>query len=440
MDGRNDRGEGSVPEAAPAASRVLSRHLILSLYVPAVILALGNGIALPALPVYARSFGVSFGTASLVLVATGVGSLVAGLPTGYLLDRVGRRKVVLAGPLLTAVSSFLMVTAQSFPELLVYRFIGGVAMQMWMLGRLAIITDSGAEGQRGRQITSMHAVDSVGRIAGPLVGGLIATAWDVRVPFLIHGLLCLVAVVPSFKLIKETAPRLIDRNWERVDGLAEAPKPGYGWMLALPIMVFLAAQFLGSVTRGALNNGALDLYAVYHYDVNAAMIGALGTAATVLGIPITVGAGAVMDRFGRKATIIPGFTMLGAALAFQALTAYNDWPFTAYIAAYLIVQGANMVTTGNMQVLGTDIAPAHARGSFFGVSQTIVQVGQVISPTAFAFLTERVSAAAGFLFLGASSLAVALLIGILIQDPIRARRGAQERNAPMPSPPGRVVG
>ena len=155
--------------------RVFTRHLVLSLFVPATILALGQGIALPAVPVYARSFEVSFGVAALVFVATGIGSLVAGIPTGFLLDRIGRRKVVLTGPLLTALASFLVVTAQSFPELLAYRFLGGVASQMWMLGRLAIITDVGGDKQRGRQITSMHAMDSVGRIAGPLVGGLIAT-------------------------------------------------------------------------------------------------------------------------------------------------------------------------------------------------------------------------------------------------------------------------
>src|SRR5438309_8925219 len=97
----------------------LSRQNVLSLYLPAVILSLGQGIALPALPVYARSFDVSLGVASFALVASGVGGLAAGLPTGYLLDRFGRRNIVLAGPLITALASFLVVRADSFPELLV---------------------------------------------------------------------------------------------------------------------------------------------------------------------------------------------------------------------------------------------------------------------------------------------------------------------------------
>ncbi len=82
-----------------------------------------------------------------------------------------------------------------------------------------------------------------------------------------------------------------------------------------------------------------------------------------------------------------------------------------------------------MQTLSTDIAPAHARGSFFGFSQTVVQVGHVLSPAMFAVLTENVSAASGFLFLGACSLSVAILVGMLVRDPIRERRQAEQREA-----------
>jgi MFS family permease len=57
------------------------------------------------------------------------------IPTGLLLDRVGRRPILLVGPVLAAASSFLIAAARSFPELLVYRFIGRWAAQMWRESR-----------------------------------------------------------------------------------------------------------------------------------------------------------------------------------------------------------------------------------------------------------------------------------------------------------------
>jgi len=403
----------------------LSRQNVLSLYLPAVILSLGTGIALPALPIYARSFDVSLGVASFALVTYGLGGLVAGIPTGYLLDRFGRRNIILAGPLVTALSSFLVVIAQSFPELLIYRFIGGIASQMWMLGRLAIVADTGADSQRGRQITGMHAMDSAGRIAGPLIGGLLASGWDVTLPFVVHGLLCLVAVVPSFRLIQETSPNALRRTGGDRQS-EEAHPPLRTWLLTFPILMFLIAQLLGSVCRGALNNGTLHFYAVYAYDVSAVTIGFLGTAASALSVPIIVAAGAVMDRFGRKATIVPGFTLLGLALGFMALTAYEGWSFELYVVAFLVVVATNNFTTGSMQTLSSDIAPRHARGSFFGLSQTVVQVGHVLSPAGYAWLAENVNATAGFVFLGAASFAVVLIAVTVIREPVRDRR-AKER-------------
>lgn len=417
------RRPGGPPLSQPAERPILSRDTVLSLYLPAAILALGLGIVLPALPVYAKSFGVSFSLASMVIVASPIGSLAAGVPTGYLLDRLGRRRVILAGPILAALASFLMATAQTFPELLFYRFLGGAATQMWSLGWLAIITDTGSDSQRGRQITGMHAMQSVGQVAGPFVGGVMATLWDVRVPFVLYGVLCLIAVVPGFLLIKETSPTArAEPNQPR-----EARRRGLSleWVLTAPILLFLTAQLVGAVTRGALQHGSLNFYAVYVYEVDAATIGFLGTAATALSIPIMVVSGAVMDRFGRKATILPGFASLAVALAFMALTAYNSWPFASYAVAFLVVVATNTITTGTMQTLGADIAPPGVRGSFFGLSQTVVQIGHIASPIAFALLSEHISAAAAFLFLAVQSLAVVVIVGLWIRDPVHARQKAE---------------
>ena len=63
---------------------------LLSIYLPAFILATGVSIAAPALPLFAKSFQVDFGTASLVVIVNQVGSAMSTLPTGYLIDLFGR--------------------------------------------------------------------------------------------------------------------------------------------------------------------------------------------------------------------------------------------------------------------------------------------------------------------------------------------------------------
>jgi MFS family permease len=407
------------PQPSPS---IFSRDNILSLYLPAVTLALGNGIAAPALPVYAKSFEVTFGVAALVLIVYEVGGALATLPTGFLIDRIGRRKVLLAGPILVAISSILVALAHSFPELLVYRFIGGWARQMWMLSRLTVIADTGAERQRGRQITGMIAMESSGRLLGPAIGGFLASAWGVRVPFLVHAALSIAAIVPSFALIRETAPIRLPRAGGAGSGGEPTVAVGLAALLTLPVLVFFCAQFLAAVTRGTLVAGSLHLYAVYAYNVGPDTIGILAASAGIVGIPILFSTGHIMDRFGRRATAVPGFVFLGLALCFMAVTSLANLPFGAYVLAFFSVQTSQSITAGNMQVIGSVIAPAHLRGRFFGVWRLIGEVGSAISPAVFALLAETYKYGVGFMFLSITSLCTAILLAIRVGHGARDER------------------
>ncbi len=398
-------------------TRVLSRENILSLYLPAATLALGAGIAIPALPVYVKSFDVSFGVASQVFVAHMLGGLLASIPTGFLVDRFGRRKVVLLGPVLVALSSFLTASAQSFPELLVYRFLGGWAQQMWMLGRLAMIADTGGDRQRGRQITGMLGMETVGRLLGPTAGGFLAAAWDIRVPFILHGVLSLLAIIPSYKVLRETAPA--SGRSARAEGGGGPSQSTIAALLVYPVLIFFFAQFLASLTRGTLHSGAVNLYPVYWYGIGPETLGVISTMAGAVGIPIVFSTGAIMDRFGRKKTVVPGFVLLSLGLAFIAATAFLRLPFEAFVVAFLVMHAAQNITSGNMQVIGSDIAPAHVRGKFFGVWRTVGEVGQVASPLAFAYLAEAYDYGIAFMFLCATAMATALVLGTQVKEPLK---------------------
>src|SRR5678815_6197119 len=73
---------------------VLSSYQFLTLYFPAFILALGYSIATPAIPIFAKSFDTGFAIASLVIVVHALGGLIAAVPTGFLVDRLGRLSLI----------------------------------------------------------------------------------------------------------------------------------------------------------------------------------------------------------------------------------------------------------------------------------------------------------------------------------------------------------
>ncbi len=408
--------------------RFFSQQNLLSLYLPAFTLALGNGIAAPALPVYAKSFDVDFGVAALVIIIYEVGGLLATIPTGFMMDRFGRRRILLAGPILVAIASVLVATAHSFPELLVYRFVGGWARQMWMLSRLTVISDTGASESRGRQISGMIGFEGMGRLMGPAVGGFVAAATDVRVPFLLHAVLALLAIAPSFKLVKESMPGSAARQAADVPA-GERRTGAMAALLTVPVIMFFVAQFLASFARGTLIGGSVQLYAVYQYAVGPEVLGALASATAVIAIPIMFSTGHLMDRFGRTVTAVPGFLLLSVALVFVAATDFAHLPFSAFVVSLFVTQASQSLTAGNMQVIGSVIAPEHMRGRFFGVWRLIGEIGSTASPAMFAVLSTQHSYAAGFLSLSVAALGAAVLLWTHVRRALGETRVRGGRNA-----------
>ena len=408
---------GGGPKGGPVAADASGTqsgylYLFLSLHLPAVALGLGQGITTPILPVFAQTFGVSVGVASLLFVAQMFGGLTAGLPVGWAIDRYGRRRMLLAGPIVTATAVFLTATVPVFWLFLVYRFIAGWGQQMWMLSRLTTIADQGGS-SRGRQITSMPGIQRIGMLAGPLIGGVAAELWGLRVPFLLHGIVVLLAVIPSFLVVKESAPPP-----PRSDA-TDTAGDDFSWrtLLKPPIPVLFTAQFFATITRGgAIGGGTIFLFGVYAYGIGALDLAVLSSVMALAGIPLTLASGYVMDRYGRKVTIVPGLVLSGMAMLFLAATAAFGWGYWAFVTGFVWMQLLNAMMSGSMQTIGTDFAPPNARGRFFGIGRMVSQGGFMANPLSFSALTAVSGFTAAFAFFGGTGFIAAMILAFLIKE------------------------
>ena len=93
--------------------------------------ALGYGIAAPAIPQFARQFGVSVAAAASVISVFALLRVAGALPAGRLVDRFGEPAVMAVGIAVVAVSSILAGFSTSFAELLVLRGGGGAGSAMF---------------------------------------------------------------------------------------------------------------------------------------------------------------------------------------------------------------------------------------------------------------------------------------------------------------------
>jgi MFS family permease len=407
-------------------------EFVFSLLLPAILLGTGRGFTLPVLPLIAKdTFGAGVAGASLMVIAPLVGGVLSTLPTGWLIDRFGRRVSLIAAPLISSGSAFMVFFASSYWEFLLYLTIGGVAQQMWQMSRLAAIADSVRSSQRGRQITSMSSVMRVGNLGGPLLGGLLGEWLGLRVPFLVFGALAAFAVIPSYYLIKETAPGVLARR-----AGTKVAETDVSWkkLLTRPVITLFAAQFAANIARGGAqgSGGTYFIFLTFAYGVGPAVLGTVAAGTGVLSIPIMVFSGQIMDRYGRKRQIVPAATMLGIGISLMAITAALSWPLPAFIVAFIWINIGVSMMAGTMQTIGADIAPAEARGKFFGVNRLIAEGGSLTNPASFGVITAFVSGAPGFAaafgVMAISAYAAATLVGFGLRETLH-------KDAPEPEEP-----
>ena len=148
------------------------RALILSFYLPALMVTLGQGLLVPILPLYAVDFNISYGLIGLVLAGEGIGTLIADVPTGMLQRRFGNKQVMMMGILVKALSIFLLFFAPSIWIVLVLRLFAGFGRSMYTVSAHVYVTNQVGLDQRGKAISMYGGTHRLGGFIGPAIGGI----------------------------------------------------------------------------------------------------------------------------------------------------------------------------------------------------------------------------------------------------------------------------
>jgi DHA1 family tetracycline resistance protein-like MFS transporter len=166
---------------------------------------IGIGLVGPVRVLYAQSRGASLAVISAMTSAFLLANFAAQYPSGWLADRWGRKRIMVAGLLAQALLSlaYLFITE---PTLFVaLRFAEGVAGAAVLPSARALIADTVAPQERGRAYGVFSAAFNAGFLIGPALGGLLATVSYASV--FVAAVVCrLVALAVVLVMIPQTAP------------------------------------------------------------------------------------------------------------------------------------------------------------------------------------------------------------------------------------------
>jgi EmrB/QacA subfamily drug resistance transporter len=166
-----------------------------------------------ALPDMARQLHTTFSDLQWVIdgYALVLGALV--LTVGSIADRVGRKKLYLAGLVLFAVSSLTCGLAPNVGVLIAARGVQGIGAAAMFATTMALISSTYTGRDRGVAFGAWGAVNGAAAAVGPIAGGLLTANFGWRWIFLVNLPISVVAVILTLKIVTESR----DPHPKRVD-------------------------------------------------------------------------------------------------------------------------------------------------------------------------------------------------------------------------------
>lgn len=378
---------------------------------------------------------------SLIGVIEGIAETTAStlkMVAGWLSDRLGRRKPLMVfGYGISTLSRPLLALAGSWGMVLGSRFVDRFGKGVRTAPRDAIVADSCAKRELGRSFGFHRAMDQFGAVIGPAVAFLVLTLrpggyrmvfWISFVP----GVLCVLVIV---LFIHDRGRRR--RRADAAGGEAgekgadlEAAEDEAGTCPAVPatgdsagrrqplqrlrgpLLAYLlvtAVFSLGNSSDAFLILRATDL------GVGVVLVPVLYLMFNLVYSALSIPAGLVADRVGRRKVALAGFAVFAGAYAWMALAGSEAgaWGSFAVYGVYMAI------ADGNGRALLAEFSLGERHGTAFGAYHMVVGLAALPASIIAGVLYDHVSASAPF-WVGAGAAALAgILMLALVPEPRR---------------------
>jgi MFS family permease len=380
---------------------LVSDRTVVSIIALALLINFGTGMVLPVLPLYARSFGVSYGEAGLLVASFYIARLVFDLAAGVVIDRLGVGSSAAAGLLVLAAGAALTGLSPRFALAVVsWAAAGAGAAVVWAAMYNGLIR-SVPKARMARALSLFYGAFNGGIVAGGFTGGVIAGRLGLGAPLFFLA----VAAVGLSGLMKvllveepQTAP---PRQGGRENGMLSAIS-----LFRIPGFLMAVVSLLANLWLfGAVFNTLVPLFARDILGLRPFGIGVLYAVSLAGEFLAYWPAGRWADTRGRRLVLIPSFAAIGV-ICLVLGWATSVVPF----ALLLVLLGFGSAFSGvPPTAILADVVPADRSASAVAIFRFGGDVGFSLGPLIAGLTAAGVGFKAAFAVAGIPSI-IALVI------------------------------
>jgi MFS family permease len=385
--------------------------LIFSVYLPTVFFSIGQGAAIPAIPLFARHLGASLAFAAFIVALRGIGQLIGDIPAGFAVSKWGDKGAMVAG---TTLIGIVAVGASLSPSPVVLgglTLIMGIGWAFWQIARLAYVSEVAPLEQRGRALSMTGGMNRIGNFIGPALAGVLADRFGLESAFLLQAVMGIAAAALMFIVVREGS------GSERMTGHGMRGRMVQTVVVNRDIYTRAGPPVIALGVLRQARQVFLPLWGD-QIGLGAGQIGLITSASFFIDASIFYPVGLIMDIKGRKWVFVPCMLIMALGLLVLPLTS----TFAAFLLVGMLTGLGNGLGSGINMTLGADFSPDVGRGEFLGVWRLISDIGQGGGPVVISGITALSGLAAASVVTGGIGLAGAGLLVLFVPEPLKRNR------------------
>ncbi|WP_374457083.1 MFS transporter [Nocardioides sp.] len=376
------------------------RDIWLVAYGPSIVSAIGHGAMMPVLALRARDLGADVSTAAAIVAMLSVGMLLASLPSGALIARIGERRALVGAGFLDAAAMTLAATTGSVAALAAAVLLSGMCWTLFLIARQGFMIDVVPATHRARAMSFLGGTYRVGILVGPLLGAALIRVSNISAVFWLGAVTSIGA-----GLLAGAMPDLGE------DKRAAAREAGHlpVWTVIREHRRLLATLGSAMVVLGMSRSLRMSLLPLWadHVGLSASTTSLIFAGAAALDVALMWPGGWLMDTRGRRVVAVP--VVLSMAVACLLLPLATSAVTVALVMA--LIAAGNGLGAGIVMTLGADAAPVDGRSQFLGAWRLCGDIGNTGGPLLVSAVAVVAPLATACLVVGALGLAGAGWVG-----------------------------
>ncbi|TEU10424.1 MFS transporter [Candidatus Bathyarchaeota archaeon] len=370
----------------------------------------------PLFPLYLEGLGASEMEIGLVLSLASILATAMMIPSGLMMNRIGKKRTLLVSVGLAALPPLLISFLDDWRWVTPLYMIFSASFSFFIVSRMAMISESATPRNRATLFGVMNLAWPIGGLVAPTLSGFLVENFGWAPIFQVTTLIMAASLIPTLRLEEPAAPIEVEQ--------VTAKRPSIFDREYLPFMTLIFLfHFLAGMMEGMIGT-VLPLFLKNQIMISESLIGLFFTASSILILILQIPSGRLADRYGRKKVLV--LSLLPIPLLLGAWLFVDDW--LVLLVLYAAASGFRSMTWPSSLALLADFIPSELMGSALGVRMMSMRLGSTVAPVLAVYLYSNVGYRSPFLA-SAALVAMSIVIALAFKE---ARPKEDEAEAVQP--------